>query len=521
MSYVKAKILSQGIWDGIFYDMVYDAPPKSADGAAPDLDGDGRTDNAALAREQWLNRAAYLLEKSYQEYGVKYIVINGISAANVQNRINGRMYETFPTPWEAGGNWGALMAALARNQNVNVAPRLYVFNANTNNTGNQADYRKVRFGLASSLMVNYVYFGFDYGDTNHAQTWWYDEYDINLGKPADEPMTINGYGGFKDGVWLRAYENGLAVVNATNQTQTVDLGAEYEKIIGQQDAAVNDGAITDKVTVPAKDGLLLLKTTQKIDNLFFGNGYFLRFYKFDGRRARNGFFAFENNAPGGAQIFNGDLNGDGSWEKIVAHKGEIEIFNDKGERWNDWYPFGGNFSGELNLAVGRLDGGKTRLLITGSRAGRVIKYTYNGEAISEAVYPLGKNYFGGFSAAIINGRAGQPGQAVLGTLAGRSGEVLVMDNNLKKIIRRFYPFGAGYKGAVAVAVGDYNGDGKTEIAAVMAGAAGNPLLRIFDLSGKKLREFKVGGALGAKVTLVGAQTKNGDNKTTIVVMSRS
>ena len=68
-------------------------------------------------------------------------------------------------------------------------------------------------------------------------------------------------------------ESVLKLINNT----TADT--KIEKIIGKQDTAVNNGAIVDKVTLQPKDGLLMLKIAQPISNLFFGNGYFLRFYK--------------------------------------------------------------------------------------------------------------------------------------------------------------------------------------------------------------------------------------------------
>ena len=45
-------------------------------------------------------------------------------------------------------------------------------------------------------------------------------------------------------VWL--------LVNATEQSQEVDLGGDYEKIIGQQDPTVNDGSIVNQVRLGAR-----------------------------------------------------------------------------------------------------------------------------------------------------------------------------------------------------------------------------------------------------------------------------
>ena len=46
----------------------------------------------------------------------------------------------------------------------------------------QSFYPNMRFGLGLTLMGN-GFFGFDFGDEGPPITWWYDEYDFNLGTP--------------------------------------------------------------------------------------------------------------------------------------------------------------------------------------------------------------------------------------------------------------------------------------------------------------------------------------------------
>jgi hypothetical protein len=56
---------------------------------------------------------------------------------------------------------------------------LSIVNPDTADTGVQ-DLQTMRFGLGIALMGN-GYFAYDYGDQNHGQTWWYDEYDDGAG----------------------------------------------------------------------------------------------------------------------------------------------------------------------------------------------------------------------------------------------------------------------------------------------------------------------------------------------------
>ncbi|MGD8395504.1 MAG: putative glycoside hydrolase [Candidatus Eiseniibacteriota bacterium] len=60
------------------------------------------------------------------------------------------------------------------------------------------------------------------------------------------------------GVFRRDFEHGLALVNPGDVPLTVDLGADYYRIQGFQDPAVNNGELTSMVTLPPEDGLILL-----------------------------------------------------------------------------------------------------------------------------------------------------------------------------------------------------------------------------------------------------------------------
>jgi hypothetical protein len=60
-------------------------------------------------------------------------------------------------------------------------------------------------------------------------------------------------------VWRRDYVGGVALVNGTSQTQTVPLGGAFRRISGTQAPAVNDGSLVTQVTLPGRDGLILLR----------------------------------------------------------------------------------------------------------------------------------------------------------------------------------------------------------------------------------------------------------------------
>lgn len=48
-------------------------------------------------------------------------------------------------------------------------------------------------------------------------------------------------------------------MNATASTQVIDLQGFFRKIAGDQAPSVNDGALVSQVTLPALDGIILLR----------------------------------------------------------------------------------------------------------------------------------------------------------------------------------------------------------------------------------------------------------------------
>ncbi|OGH84740.1 MAG: hypothetical protein A2261_01345 [Candidatus Magasanikbacteria bacterium RIFOXYA2_FULL_44_8] len=514
VNFVRDNILSQGIYDGVFFDMIFDNISWLNNGDI-DLNGDKVRDNKSWADSEWQKRTVYLLQKA-RSLSVKYVLMNGSSVASFQEYTNGRMYENFPTPWEAGGSWSGVMSGLVRNAAKNQSPKIYIVNANTNNTGNQNNFRSMRFGLGSALMLDNVYFSFDFGDKDHNQTWWYDEYDVSLGTPSGPARSMNNRAQFSDDVWRRDYAHGIALVNPTGQTQNIDLGGEFEKINGVQDRTVNNGLVVDNVNISSKDALILLKTFQTVDNAVFVNGAFLRFYNYKGARARNGFFAFDETVAGGSTVWRGDLNADNRLERVVMTSYKMQIFNQDGNFWYNDYPLGWKVKGGTRFAMGRFKDKANNILVSSIIGGKVALLNQYGLAINDAFYPLGKKYAGGFSVAVGDVDGDKQGENIIGVGIGKPAEVIIYDQNLKKIKKRFYPYEKNFIGGVEVATGDVNGDGKTEIITLPMKNK-KPLVRVFNGAGKKIAEFLVGSGFGGANFTIGAADVNFDGRDEIVI----
>ena len=506
-NFMNNEVLSTGLWDGVFYDNAW-GDLTWFTGNNVDLNLDGQMDSDI--NKHWNTGMTNLFNLTRDLSGSNYVIVGNAMTREYANNLNGMMYENFQNHV-----WRDVMYAINTEMNGSLKPRIIIINANTNNTGNRQDYRTMRYGLGSAL-VGGAYYSFDYGDQNHGQTWWYDEYDVKLGEPVGNSVSQNGQTGFANDVWRREYEHGVALVNSTGLEQTVDLGGDYEHIIGKQDPAVNDGSIVDKVDLPARDGLVLMKTAQNLLGVPFKNGSFVRFFDYRGQRARNGYFTFVPGVAGGARVFFGDLNSDGTQEKIVSGAGRFEIFNNANLHWFDNYPFGGDYVSEIRYAVGNVNGEKNILALPAVGKRGAFLYDYHGEIVKENFFPFGPKYNFSFYGALGDVDGDRQPDVVFGSGGGRVGEVVVFDKNLQKIKYRFFPFGNKFLGRIKVAAGDVNGDGKDEIVTMGKFGVKN-VVRTFNFRGQKLSEFSLNSQFANTDLGIATVDINFDRKAEIVV----
>jgi len=504
-NFTAKEILATGLWDGVFYDNTWGEVNWFTKNKG-DFDKNGVAETDADAH--WRAGMNELFNTTRRLAGGNVILVGNAITKEYANSLNGMTFENFTDQ-----RFNDAMAALKIQLTGSRLPRTIILNANTSNTGKRTDYQRVRYGLGVALVSgNGVYYSFDYGDKDHTQVWWYDEYDVELGQPIGEPISLNGAGQFREDVWRRDYTNGIVLVNATGVAQEIDLGGDYEKIIGVQDPVTNNGSIVSRVKIPARDGLVLRKTlagTQSLNNIVFGNGGFVRFFDYKGKRARNGFFAFADGVVGGAKIYLGDLDNNGLNEKIIATGPRLEIFNSAGARWFNDLPFDGGSNTNIRLAVGRGANKQMQIVAGNNKNGQINLYSYFGE-LKKTVYPFDKKYRSGLFVAAT-------GDAVLvGSGGARAGEVLVYDNNLTKIKKRFFPYDKKYTGSVKVAAGDINGDSKTEII-TLGKINGKQLARVFTLEGKKISEFVISTTFASTDLAIGVLDVNSDGKGEIVV----
>jgi hypothetical protein len=151
------------------------------------------------------------------------------------------------------GSWQLMMERYHKSMTLVNEPKLIILG----HLGDPKNYRVMRYGLASTLM-NDGYYDFcpNDGKWGYTQVAWFDEFDVNLGKAVSPPSKT----AWQSGVYKREFENGIALVNPRgNGARTVDLGADFRKIAGKQDPAVNNGQVVRRVTLQDRDGIILMR----------------------------------------------------------------------------------------------------------------------------------------------------------------------------------------------------------------------------------------------------------------------
>jgi hypothetical protein len=520
VSYMRDKI-NLPVWSGIMFDVV-DAEIAHYSRSGIDIDGDGTVDSTATVNQRWQQGMAELFAKTKAMLGNKIIVTNGNSIESYQKNTNGRIFERFPTPWEGNGSWQASMYQyLKRLPPKNKAPQTYIINGTTSR-GGQSDYRRMRFGLASALLGD-GYFSFDNGNSTHSQLWWYDEYDLALGRAESSYYNLLKPGNdfIEAGLWRRDFENGVAIVNSTAKDQVYVFKREqFEKIRGTQDRNFNDGSKVNYIKLAPNDGIVMKAVKQDLVGVPFANGNFIRVFNSVGAQERSGFFAYRSDSAANTLVLLDDLDNDGQRDRVSDQNGTLVVVR-AGKGTVRITPFGSGFHGKLSFAAYDFnhDGIKEIVVAPATSGGPHVRtYSPSGKLINSGFFAFDKSFHGGVNLAVGDINNDGQGEIVVAPNKGLPPTVKIFTNQ-GKAIGSILAYDKNFRGGVNLAIGDVYNDGKNML--VTGAASGGPHLRIFDYKGNLRGQFMAFDPKnGAGISVMVADT-NGDGKKEILAGTTS
>ncbi len=519
--HVQNDVLSTGLWDGVYYDEVQD----SISWVGPtDVNQDGINDTASQADALWAQNYKRLFQITRALIGNDSIMVtNGSSNPDFAPYVNGRMFETFPSSKDTIAEWKNMMQEYLKVESQVGYPAIDIINVNTHNTGTQNDYQSMRFGLTTTLLGN-GYFGFDYGSNDHGQLWTYDEYNASLGKA--KGSSSNSQAGSGDPthnkeIWQREFERGQVVVNGTNNSQTISLNGDYEKLHGTQDPNVNDGSIVSEVTVAGRDGIILLRPIDGIANATFRNGAFARVFDRDGKTKRNGFFAYDSAFRGGIQIIHTDYNHDGKLDTITADKTFVRVFDASGSLHASFAPYGETYTKNVNIAAGDLNNDGSLEIVTGTQNGAspLVKiFDTSGNVINTGFLAYDKKFRGGAHIAIGDVDGDGKKEIITSPAALGTAHIRIFNTAGKPITPGFFAYEQKFRGGAYIASADLNGDGTDEII-TGKGLGGAPNVRVFDRNGKMKSDFYAGDRKQKNGVKIAASDLDGDGTAEIIALT--
>ncbi len=359
-NFVANEIISSGLWDGIFYDNLFDAVSWINNGNI-DVNSDGIKDSASFSDEAWRQGNLKILKKTRELIGYNYVIVaNSSSYSEFHKYLNGRVFENFPNPFKGDGSWLSSINSYKSIYNLNVYPKISIFNSTENNF---SDYEKMRFSLVSSMMFDDVYFSFDQSIADHGQLWTYDEYNFDFGIPLSTAIED------KDGgIWKRYFSNFLLMLNSSNIEKKIIIPDNYKEIYSW------DKNLSKEYLIKPGQALIL-EPLIDVRNKAFKNKNEYNIFNFFGKKIRSIFALSSDSFPENEYIMKDssaniapvtniehkvDSNKNSKLERVVGvsarDKSLVKIYNHENRLVGVFRAFPDAFRAGVRIAVGDVDG---------------------------------------------------------------------------------------------------------------------------------------------------------------------
>ena len=258
------------LYDGVFHDWWWGGPGYTAKYYG-DVNNNGVKDIEEIGvdsiRVLWQRGIMDFHDREYLIPDMKYVVVQIGTDWNVWPYIHGACFEDWTI---YNGPWGRWRKIYTDDATPTKTPKIMLFDCAFSQvqsafpvTPYKNNYQWVRFGLSSCLLMS-AFFYVDEGNQigHHGNIHIYDEFEAKgkLGYPVTDMIKLSNKPLAStpnaNGVWVRFFDYGVSVVNATgleqivyaSELQALDPSApsDYYRFAGGQDPDFNNGeAVTD------------------------------------------------------------------------------------------------------------------------------------------------------------------------------------------------------------------------------------------------------------------------------------
>ncbi|NUM25133.1 MAG: S8 family serine peptidase [Candidatus Buchananbacteria bacterium] len=232
------------------------------------------------------------------------------------------------------------------------------------------------------------------------------------------------------------------------------------------------------------------------------------------------FYAYSPYFKGQINVAVGDVDGDGV-DEIITGAGSlggphVRVFNVEGQLESEFFAYNSKLRTGVTVAVGDVDGDGVDEIITGAGRGtgpEVKVFDATGK-IKNTFLAYGENFKGGVKIAVGDVDKDGVDEIITGAGSGGGPHVRVFESN-GTLLAQFFAYNQNFRGGINIASGDIHGDGQAEI---MVSVEENsvPTVRVFNYQGLMLSNFFVDEPNFLKGIYVGAGDLDGDGLSEIV-----